>query len=994
MILIVHLSDVHVDKKTNIDISKMISSLPQDALLSVAFIVFSGDFTFHAEEEEIITFNETLGKIKGAIDDKYGICSEILIVPGNHDIFIDGSTNKNDIFKADSKTIKKLYEAEIINEKESIEYCKKFGIDFSENSVCYKTFDTDSSRIHFALVNSAPFSMLGSNDRDKGIHYLIPADYPIRGNPQNGKPTIEILVSHHRPDWFVYESKNALEEFEDRVASLCLYGHEHQCRQKAVDFDGTAIISRGGELKVNHNELTGSFVSFLIDEEHKECEIYKHVFDYRRNQFNVMHFKKEDLRTNDLLTLKDSFTNEIINPVLKDEVNESDLFVMPLLKAFGNQNNIDSFDELMEFLNEKTRVYLFGGPRVGKSILLHRLFEKHQNEAWCIYLDLKSNYSSNIDTAVKVAFESQYRNSDSAFDIFQNSPKEEKIIFVDGFENVKKSYKRTEFMDYLNDKFGKIVIASNRQNGSMKELLGQYFDEDLMFSVCSFSVKQRIAFYENYLKTKNITKENEISSIINAVEASVASCSILDTSDPSYLLPLIVHIFTNKSYMERDTENAFSIIFEHSLRDAILSVSSSETLDDYISIIQLIAYHTVVEKDSAYFDLSDISQCTKARKKDFTHIKLTDDEVLNVLVESRLVCKEEDDYRFERNSYLAYFASLEVIRLFQSGRPKSFEHIMENIVHGINGDIFVFVIYQLKKIDVFYNIHDTLDGLLKNFDEISFEAKNNPILKKNKKLIPETKAQAENKKQLYDRLEKNDRRRIDNARKSEKDAFDDTSDKEINALNKIWKLVEISCKVIAGFSNEIESETRSLFLEKTLSAALKIVNLLFSFKDDKEIEEIEKDFEEKKNKWIELAKERNEDPKRIKKVENLDIVHAMYDTLTTFILNFETSMSIIMSSRVSLPIIADIKEDNFFRKLFKIITYTEAGNFKGFCTQIKPIYDDLEKNKEQVLIVNRVVRVFTIKNGLDDNQRKELSAITHIPQIKLIEFAYNPKKIK
>ncbi len=997
MTLLLHLSDIHIGDSSTVDINGIVSELPSGIAVENCFIIFTGDFSQQHLDEEISAFDVLINNIKGLIDRKYGVDCQLILVPGNHDISIDESKQEQyrSITNMKSGDVKKLYVETLKNQKQSINYCKKYGIDFSKNSIVYKTFDTNKTRFHFVLVNSAPFSMLGSNDKDKGIHYLLPNNYPIHGDPQKGKTTIEILVSHHRPDWFVYSAKTALEDFENTVATFGFYGHEHTCEIKEVRIDyeeGSTIISKGGELNVNSGAITGSLAAYYVNDDCSRCEMFKFVFDYKKNKFKRHHFEKENLKTNTPLLIKDTFISTIINPLLKDDVRERDIFVMPLLKASGKQENINDFQSFVDHIGKQHKVYLFGNPNCGKSILLHRLFEYFKNDKWCIYLDVKYEYPNNIETAIKNAFNEEYRSAINVYDDFIESPLDEKIILIDNFDCVEKDYKKNEILDYLKEKFGIIIVSSIQKNESLSNLIKRYFEENETFIIGGFSIKQRIEFYNKYLKQKNIISENELSLITNAIEASISTCSVLDISDPSYLLPLISQIYNNKLYQERDTQNAFTIIFEHSLRSAILNASNGESLDDCISVIQLLALHTVFVKQGSSFDFADISKCVKERRKDFTHIKLTDEDVLRILVGSKLVYKEDNEYRFERNSFLAYFASLEIIRLYQSGKTDYFNKIVDNIVYGINGDIFVFVVYQLKTINVFFDIHDTLDKLLSKFEEINFETKNNPILKLNKKLIPETKRQAENKKALYERLDTENRRRIESARDNERKAFDVEEDKEINAINKIAKLIEISCKVIAGFPSEIDSETRYLFLDKTISASLKIVNLLFSFSSEEEIKEVEEDFNNAKKQWIDNAKENGINERIIKQVEDMDIVHAFYDMLITFVLNIETTMSNIISSRVSLPIINKLEDDVFFKKLFKIITYAETGNFDAFCSQIKYFYKEPEKNKEKLLIINRVVRVFAIKNGLNSEQCANISKITGIPQLKLLEFCSSPKK--
>ena len=168
--------------------------------------------------------------------------------------------------------------------------------------------------------------------------------------------------------------------------------------------------------------------------------------------------------------------------------------------------------------------------------------------------------------------------------------------------------------------------------------------------------------------------------------------------------------------------------------------------------------------------------------------------------------------------------------------------------------------------------------------------------------------------------------------------------------------------------------------------------MLFCFGTEEEIQEAEKEFEEKKKLLLEEAREKNVDERKIKKIEEFDIVHAFYDALITFVLNIESAMARIICSRASLPTIGRLEEKAFFKKLFKIITYCETGNFKAFCNQIESVYSDENKNKEQSLIIDRVVRIFVITNGLSSGQCLKLSKITGTPQMKLLGYASGSKE--
>lgn len=290
----------------------------------------------------------------------------------------------------------------------------------------------------------------------------------------------------------------------------------------------------------------------------------------------------------------------------------------------------------------------------------------------------------------------------------------------------------------------------------------------------------------------------------------------------------------------------------------------------------------------------------------------------------------------------------------------------------------------------FYEIQDTLSKLLKGIEPLNFEKKNNPILKLNTKLLPESKKQAESRKDFYKRIHEAESKAIITAEDKESKMSKANYEKENDPVLKVLKLIEISCKVIAGFPNEIEADDRTLLLDYTLTASLKIVNMIFQFESEKEIRDIEKSFKISKEKICKELREKGTNEREIKKIEDLDIVHAFYSILTTFLLNLETSMSRIAVSKVSMPIISNLDNNNFALLLFKLISYEETSNFKGFLNCISLIKKN--NNKEQILLSQRVVRMYLIRNDVKPDDLRLLADTCGINRIQLLSIFSSQKK--
>lgn len=989
-ILFIHLSDIHFKNNFDINIDNFLTAIePYKNVVDECFLVFSGDFSFSGSTEEIAIFDTFITKMISSLNSILRIETKLLIVPGNHDIILDKDTclSREQIESLSSADKEKAYRNELIKQQNSLEYCSSKGFDFSKSSLVNKLFDFGRTAVNVNLVNSAPFSSLGSKDFDKGSHYLFPFGLSVNGCIRLGKKTLEVLICHHRPDWFDYNSQQELEEYEKTTASICFYGHEHKADSYyEVNNENQVVISRGGFVNNANLKLSGSFVTLLVDDEFNICTITTYTSSKRTSMFECSDQKKISIKYNDKYALNNKFIDSILNPVLVDGVREKDVFIMNFLSSNGEQEDIYDFKALIDFIDKNKKLFLVGQPKIGKSVLLHRIFEHYSlNAETCIYYDCEERTSKNTLQNIKNIFDDQYKMGDELYKEFSTGQNRRRVLIVDNFDSFDRNYKKEAFKKDIENHFDIFIFASKTNFSDKRELLDDFYASNLSFKLNGFSVVQRHSFLKKYLTIKGIDDNDSINKINGAIESSIATCSILDMSDPGYLLLLADQIVKNKLYVERETYNAFSVVFDYSIHDALANAGNKADLDAYDLILSKLALEMNFVKHDIYFEYVDLDNAVRFGKKNFTHVKNIDtEEMLDILLKSKLVKKHEGKYKFVRNSIFAYFASKEVIRLVKKKDTKYLKIISDNILYGINGDIFVFVAYNLRDNELFFEIQDTLSKLLNNFEPLSFEKKNNPILKANKTLIPENKEQAENRKQFFARIDAAERKVINNADKKEAQAYETTFDGEASAILKIFKLIEISCKIIAGFPNDLEQDDRQVLFECTLESSLKIINMLFRFNDEKEIEEIEREFKEAKKQFIDNLIKNNSDRKTIEKIENLDIVHAFYSVLTSTVLNIFTSMANICASKVSMPIIADLDGEIFSNLLFKLISYGETANFEGFKNTLKAIIE--LKNKEYTLLAQRVLRVFVVKHDLTNKQIKELSAVSFIPEIKLLQY--------
>lgn len=437
------------------------------------------------------------------------------------------------------------------------------------------------------MINSAPFSSLQYDDKEH--HFLPPRSRNFSGFTSSGKKTIEILVSHHRPDWFENDSKGSIDRFQKEVASICFYGHDHNPEQyEIVIKDEDVIISKGGELKVGNRKLVGSFNQIVFDESSSECICSSFVWSYNFGFFEEKHRSSYPIRSSDPKQIEHGFLTNILNPVVIDEIHENDLFVMPFLRANGNQDNIDSFEKLVGFIEKEKHAFFFGYSNSGKSFLLHRLFEWFSKSEWCVLLTCGSQISGSPKRNIETAFCDEYKYHDEeVVSNFLLSSKTNGVIILDDFDLIRTEKTRKDYIDYCTANFSIVLVScSNSIVPGAKRFDSNFFDSNHSFFVSGFSLKKRIQLYKNVAKLCGISDEDNASLLIKSSEASIALSSMVDMTEPGCLVDLACEIAKKKLFLKRNTSSAFSMVFIIQFRNQFL-----KPLLQIASMIFITFYH-------------------------------------------------------------------------------------------------------------------------------------------------------------------------------------------------------------------------------------------------------------------------------------------------------------------------------------------------------------------------------------------------------------------
>lgn len=310
-ILFLHLSDAHLKDNTKlslININSIVNSLAQIGDFEECVLVFSGDVTQAGDKNAYSNAGKLVGYIAKNISQKYinGKIVQTLIAPGNHDNLVK---NK----ERDNLELESYYEKKELDKRfnEDVEQLTNFYEFANRNRCFYKNKIIDVRRLKFGnfiikanLINSAPFSLLGSGNRDKGMHYIPLSELEKLNIDLHQKYTISII--HHGPEWFNDVTKQKLYNTFNETTDLLFVGHEHFALNEDKTVNGKHIDVSSG-LALYGTKTDHGFNALILDTEAHTLIGDLEKFDYNQNtnykiqnlmmQENIANFKTFAIRS-------------------------------------------------------------------------------------------------------------------------------------------------------------------------------------------------------------------------------------------------------------------------------------------------------------------------------------------------------------------------------------------------------------------------------------------------------------------------------------------------------------------------------------------------------------------------------------------------------------------------------------------------------------------------------------------------------------------------
>lgn len=963
-ILFLHLSDAHLKDNTDLRLinrNAIVNSLAQIGKFDECALVFSGDVVNAGDKNSYANAGRLVGYIAKNISQKYvdGKIVQTLIVPGNHDNLVKNKARDNLELESyyEKKEVDLRFNDDLDELSNFYEFSKRNRCFLKSRVIDVRKLEFDNFIIKVNLLNSAPFSLLGSGNRDKGMHYIPMAELEKLNIDLHQKYTISVI--HHSPEWFSDASKHKLYDTFNESTDLLFVGHEHFALNEDKNVNGKHIdISSGVALYGTKTEH--GFNALLLDTEAHTLVGYKYIYNGKiYKPTKVIDNKNVVFNTNSSFKFTPEFQKELLEDANeRNGENYSKYFVFPSLEPKETNSDLKNFtvtsdSKFKELLSLKSKISIEGSSRTGKSILAKYLTNQLSEDYTVLYLTEDSFAPKNTKNIIKYALQNEFGDN-ADIDAFLQLGKEKKILIVDGNDKVDKE-KWSAFLDEYSEQFGHIITFCGIDwNLNIKDRTVEELTENAFFclKICPFYYVKREQLIKkicsNYLVEYPSLDVEEKSRKINE--------DITNQIKYFQLTPDFIHQFVDYyiqfSHIKTQSEtNVFSKVFVANITYRISKNTKEENdIDEILIALDYVARYIHFVKKYQKITYKEFDNAVEEYKKRYDNEELNTKYVYNVAIKSNIL-KESNtsfDVEFCDENLLAYFVAQHLNRTCQMGeRPEDLKEVLDNICFGINGDVILFLSYITSNTQILTPILQSIFTHMNDWIELDIDKNNIEYLSQVSNTATPKMPDQKDKETIKEEKNKMEKEIIEE-KESQADSLYSYDASKVNSFsNKITKSInylELVAKILPNFRFMLQGDEKK-----------EITNILYTY-PNKLLYFMLKDIDANCSRIIEdILKSKPKTRKGILITKNM-ITRELQNQSMAYILSIYDFISMTASTPKT---IGDLEKFDYSQntnyKIQNLMMQENIANFKTFATRAEQIFDasDLPLIKRMVTLVVR-----------------------------------------
>lgn len=829
-ILFLHFSDAHIEQDTNlnnINTNAIVNSLAQLDTFDECIIIFSGDITKSGLHNEYLQAGKFIGRVAKGIKDKYSVGESIatMFVPGNHDL--EGIDKKSD-----NKQIEEYYKTKVVEDKcyEELKkldnfytFARRNYCDSRGNVINVRTINFDDFKIKFNLINTAPFSLLGSGNMDKGLHYI--PEKELSKLKVNHEENYTVSVIHHSPEWFCGPCKESLYENMYSSSNLIFVGHEHYSQSECIKINNKYNIDISSGVALYNTKTEHGFNTLVLDTEKHSINGFKYIYN------GIIYKPTKNLNNEKIIfNGKSKFTfTQSFREYIETDINERagehylDYFIFPLLESKDINEDLKNYkvsndEKFLELLKIKQRISIEGSSKSGKTTLGKYLCKLLSEDYTPLLIEGEYCGIKDSKKLIKYTLENQF-GDDSDLDLFEQLEPEKKVLIIDDSDKIKKEM-ISSLLEENKFKFGYIIILRNVDwKFNIREKAIEQLSANRFFylHISPFYYEKRLELIQKICSMKNEHKIIDLSEKVQRINEDIANQIRYFQLTPDFIHQFVDY-YLNFSFLKTKKESSiFSKVFEANIVTRIASNTEEDNVDEIMIALDFVAYYVHFNSEYPLKNTSFKIAIDQYNTKHDNNLK--EKFVFDISKKSNIIREVPGtfDIEFCDDNLLAYFVAAHLNRkLYASGWEEDLNYVLNNVCFGINGDILLFLSYITSNTQILYPILDSLMIHMKDWEELSLDNKNIEYLCKAKTQVSAKLPQAKDKKKMVE--EKNDmERKIVQEKKQNSESLYSYDESEVNSFgNKILKSIrylELVGKVLPNFRHILTAEEKKLILQ-------------------------------------------------------------------------------------------------------------------------------------------------------------------------------------
>ena len=861
-VLVVHLSDIHVQSENDAVLSRapeIVAALRSiSPIASRALILVSGDIAYSGTEWQYLVADdklfspvrERLGAHLGG-EGRPSAPIDIIPVPGNHDCNFEGTSVVRDAVRRmiiedhDHAADLSVQDTALSVQEDFFAFRQSVAPPEwqqgheSYDSRLYHRYDvsTGDGSIVVHCVNTAWLSRI----QERAGSLLFPVD--AIATPQPGSDRLDIVMMHHPYNWLEPTNGQAFRTAIERLGDWVLTGHEHISDTHETRARGSIhqTHTAGGVLQETGDPSVSSFHAWVVDLRERKQKFFP--FSWSGDHYSI----DEELATVAAASeidwspipmtsvaervpwaISDEMQHHLRDPGLTlhtregDPLTLSDVFVFPDLRVkeglFSNTSRYVNGERARAEL-ATNHVSMLAGPTLsGKSAVAKDLFRYfHQQGRVPLLIQGKSARTRSWRRTSRDEVQRQY--SKRAVTAYEQLPVSERVVIIDDYHAVLSTVReRMAFLREISAFAGTIILTIDglvRDSLSLSPEAWESPVDVVSYDILPFGYRRRQDLVEQWLRLHH--HDDNAETFVRTLHALTKTMDGLIGKNfvPAYPVYLFAVMQAAELSLPIDNRaSAYGYFYEILIRSSLARDGKREEFDILFTYLSFVAYEMRRQSvsdisEQSFRTIHDSYEQEYALRESFT--AMTDS-----LLTRNIISRDGDLYAF-RYPYIRYYFVAAYMRdhLSAADVRLDIKHMAEALDDDENSNILLFLVHLTKDDYVLDKLLSATRGIFSTVAEEQLERTSISV-------VPP-------RLQVYEERDPVEVRREEATRRDDQDRSDkieETSQDTIDEFGRALKTNQIMGQILKNFPGSLDGTRKEMIAKETFGVALRAMGWL------------------------------------------------------------------------------------------------------------------------------------------------------------------------